>query len=198
MSPVASPTFSQVPEWVVAEMPPGYQTRMSEIERLRGELHSMDEIGRVLWATDESLRHAVAAVFAALKCEVESAAGTNAPLAARLGDGRRLVLVVSTGKPPIPKTHEDLARLFQAVQFAGAEDRVVLVGGNVPDAAPASRPDAVTPEALGVLERMGVNLLTTAAAFRLWRLGLEDTQKARKALERLHSQDGGLFSLAPR
>jgi len=39
--------------------------------------------------------------------------------------------------------------------------------------------------------------VTTATLFRLWRLWYEDQPKARKALERLHAQDGGSFVIAP-
>jgi len=198
MAVLAPPTLFQAPEWLAAEMPPGYQTRLLEIDRLRAELRSMDEIGRVLWDSGDPLRTAVAAVFASLKCEVEAAHGAASPVHVKFGDARRLVLLVSDAVPPVPKTHEDLARAFQAVQFAASDDRVVFVGGNLPDVPPAARPDVVAPEALAVLLRMGVNVLSTATAFRLWRLAMEDAAKARKAVERLHAQDGGAFALQAR
>jgi hypothetical protein len=189
---------TQVPEWIVAEMPPGYRTRLLEIERLSADLRSMDAIGRVLWETGEPLRGAVATAFGALRCDVETASGTGRTIGVKLGWPRRLVLLVSGAAGPIPKTHDDLARAFQAVQFAGADDRVVYVPGNDPAVPPAERPQPVELDALDVLERMGVVVLTTATLFALWRLSLDDQPKARKTLERLHAQDGGVFALAGR
>jgi len=179
-------------------MPPGYKTRLLEIQRLSADLHAMDRIGRVLWETDESLRNAVGAVFGALRCEVDATPGTAGPIAVKLGESRRLLLVVSGAASPIQKTNEELSQAFQAVQFAAGDDRVVLVVNNDPAMPPADRPDPVLPDALGVLHRMGVDVVTTATLFRLWRLSLEDQEKARKALERLHAQDGGPFVIASR
>ena len=192
------PALAQAPEWVVAEMPPGYQTRLIEIQRLSADLRAMDSIGRVLWETGEPLRDAVGAVFGALKCEVDATAGTAGPIAVKLGESRRLLVVVSGAAGPIQKTNEELAQAFQAVQFAAADDRVVLVANNNPATPPADRPDPVLPDALGVLHRMGVGVVTTATLFRLWRLSLEDQERARKALERLHAQDGGPFVIPSR
>ena len=193
------PALFQAPEWLAAEMPPGYQTRLLEIERLSADLHAMDRIGRVLWETGEPLREAVGEVFRALRCEADAAAGPPPGLiAAKLGESRRLLLLISGAEGPIQKTHEELAHAFQAVQFAAADDRVVFVANNDPAKRPADRPDPVLPDALGVLQRTGVDVVTTGTLFKLWRLSLEDPQKARKALERLHAQDGGLFVMPPR
>jgi hypothetical protein len=183
---------------MIAEMPPGYQTRLEEIERLSADLHAMDRIGRVLWATGEPLRDAVDAVFGALKCEVAPAPGPAGPIAVTFGDARRLLLFVSSATGLVQKTDEELAQLFRVVQSASAEDRVVLVANNDPATPPADRPAAVLPEALAVLQRMGVNAITTAALFSLWRLSYEDPPRVRKVLERLHAQDGGPFVMPSR
>jgi hypothetical protein len=192
------PALAQAPEWVVAEMPPGYQTRLFELQRLSADLHAMDRIGRLLWETGDPLRDAVAAVFDALKCEVDVTPGTAGPIAVNLGESRRLLLIVSGTASPIQKANEELTQAFQAVQFATVDDRVVFVANNDPTTPPADRPDPVLPDALDVLHRMGVNVVTTATLFRLWRLSLEDQEKARKALERLHAQDGGPFVIPSR
>jgi hypothetical protein len=183
---------------MIAEMPPGYETRLWEIERLSAELDAMDRIGRVLWETGEPLKEAVGAVFGALKCEVDATAGSAGPIAVKLGDSRRLLLLVSGAAGPIQKTDEELAHAFRAVQFASANDRVVLVANNDPATPPAGRPDPALPDALGVLQRMGVAVVTTATLFRLWRLSYEDQPKVRKVLERLHAQDGGPFVIPSR
>ena len=192
------PAVAGVPDWIVEEMPPGYQTRLLEIERLSADLQAMDGIGSVLWETGEALRDAVGALFAALKCEVDPAPGDTGGIAVGLNGSRRLLLVVSGAGSPIQKTNEELARSFRAVQFAGANDRVVLVVNNNPATPPADRPDPVLPDALGVLQRMGVDVLSTVTLFRLWRLSHDDQQKARKALDHLHVQDGGQFLLPSR
>lgn len=191
------PALAHAPDWMAAEMPPGYRTRLLEIERLSADLQGMDDIGRVLWETGEPLKEAVGAVFGELKCRLDATPGATT-LTVLLDDARRLLVVVSCAEPPLQRTHEELARTFQAVQFAEAGDRVVLVTGNDPATPPADRADPVLPDALGMLERMGANVLPTATLFKLWRLSLEDQQKARKAVDRLHAQDGGLFLLQPR
>ena len=192
------PALAAAPAWVAAEMPPGYQTRLLEIERLSGDLRTMDAVARVLWETGEPLRDAVGMLFAALKCEVDPTLGPAGALTVGLGDSHHLLVVVSGVGSQVQKTHEEVTRAFQAVQFAGANDRVVLVVNNEPETPPSERPDPVAADALAMLERMGVDILTTGALFRLWRLQLEDQQKARKALERLHAQDGGPFAIPAR
>jgi hypothetical protein len=187
--PVAAGTLA----WIVAEMPPGYQTRLDEIKRLSSELKAMDGIGCVLWERGEVLTDAVGTLFAALKCEVDPKPGDMPAIAVNLGRSRRLLLVVSGVNSPIQKTNKELTLSFQAVQFAGANDRVVLVVNNHPSNPPAERPDPMLPDALDMLQRMGVNVLTTVTLFGLWRLWLENQQKARQALDHLHEQDGGRF-----
>ncbi len=198
MNECNDPAVAGAPDWMVAEMPPGYQTRLFEIQRLSADLKGMDRIGCVLWETGEALRDAVAKLFADLKCEVDPTPGDTGAIAVGLGGSRRLLLVVTGADSPIQKTNGELARSFQAVQFAGANDRVVLVVNNHPATPPADRTDPILPDALSILQRMGVNVLTTVMLFRLWRMSIVDQQKARKALDRLHSQDGGQFLLPAR
>lgn len=188
----------QAPEWLAAEMPPGYQTRLLEIQRLSADLQGMDRIGRVLWETGGALRGAIGELFGALKCAVELEPGAVVPIAVRLDLARRLLLIVSDSPGPIQKTDEELATAFRALQFAAAGDRVVLVPGNEPATPPAGRPEPVHPDALDVMRRMGVAAITTPDLFRLWRLSHEDPKKARQALDRLHALDGGVFALSAR
>ncbi len=181
------------PKWMVAEMPPGYQTRLLEIERLSADLEAMNRIGCVLWETGAELRAAVGRLFADLKCEVDPAPSDSGAIAVGLGGSRRLLLVVSEARSPVQKKDAELSRSFQAVQSAGGADRVVLVVNNHPTAPPADRPHPVLPDALDVLKRIGVDVLSTFTLFRLWRLSLENRQTAQKALDQLHAQDGGEF-----
>lgn len=191
------PALARAPEWLAAEMPPGYRTRLQEIQRLSADLDAMDRIGRVLWETGEPLKDAVGEVFGALRCDVDVAPDAGS-IAVKVGESRRLLLLVSSAAGPVQKTDEELAQSFQAVQFAGTNDRVVFVANNDPATRPADRPDPILPDALGVLQRMGVNCVTTTTLFTLWRLSFEDQQKARKVLDRLHAQDGGAFVIPVR
>ncbi len=198
MTETTLPAIGQAPAWVAAEMPPGYQTRLFEIQRLSADIHAMDLIGRVLWESGDALKEAVAAIFGALDCEVGAELGTAGSIVAKLGPSRCLLIVVSSAPSPIQRTNEELARAFQAVQFCSEGDRVVLVAGNDGPLPPAERSDPIAPDALDMLERMGVNVMTTPAVFRLWRLSLEDKPKAKKVLDQLHDQDGGTFVVAAR
>ena len=65
--------LSMAPDWVAAEMPPGYHTRLGEIERLSADLRAMDPFGRLLWAAGRPLAEAVRDAFLALKFEAEFA-----------------------------------------------------------------------------------------------------------------------------
>ena len=76
---------------------------------------------------------------------------------------------------------------------AEATDRVVLVINSNPEARPSERAAPVGPEALDLLERMSVNVLTGPSLFALWLLSLDEKDRARKVVERLHDQDGGVF-----
>jgi hypothetical protein len=130
MTEGTDPVAAGTPAWIVAEMPPGYQTRLDEIKRLSSELKAMDGIGCILWEKGEVLTDAVGTLFAALKCEVDPKPGDMPAIAVNLGRSRRLLLVVSGVNSPIQKTNKELTLSFQAVQFAGANDRVVLVVNN--------------------------------------------------------------------
>lgn len=188
-----NPVAATPPDWMVAEMPPGYQTRLDEIERLSAELKTMDGIGCIMWETGEVLTDALTKLFTALKCDVDPKPSDIPAIAVNLGGSRRLLLVVAGVSNPIQKTNEELTHSFQAVQHAGVNDRVVLIVNNYPTKAPSDRPDPILPEALEVLQKMGVNVLTTFKLFGLWRQSLENQQKARQALDHLHAQDGGQF-----
>lgn len=196
MTGVTQPALAGAPEWVTAEMPPGYQTRLQEIERLSADLHAMDAIGRILWEEGQPLGDAVTAVFAALDCQVGRGPYDAGPIAVTLAAPRRLIVVIAASSSPVEKTSDELALAFRAVQFASEGDRVLLVPGNDRATPPAARSEPVHADALGMLQRMGVVVLTTTALFRLWRLSLEDGAKAKKALDRLHAQDGGPFVVA--
>ena len=87
-----------------------------------------------------------------------------------------------------------MAQAFQILhQTAGDDDRVVLVANPHRHLAPADRPEPLAPDALTLVTRMGVNVVTTATLFSLWNLSMQDQSRGRTLVERLHSQDGGVF-----
>jgi hypothetical protein len=196
MTGLEQSTVADTPEWVVAEMPPGYQTRLGEIQRLSAELSAMDEVGRVLWQTGDPLRRALRALLASLKCEVVSPQNTDDPIAVRLENRRRLLIHVVAEGGVVNKTSDDLSYAFQILQHADELDRVVLLVNANPGAPLSERPAPVTPDALKVAQRMGVNVVEAVTFFGLWRMSLQDSSRAPRALERLHAQDGGLFVLS--
>jgi hypothetical protein len=184
------------PDWLGSEMPPGYQTRLIEIQRLSADLAEMERFGRLLWRAGHDLAQATGDAFVALGFATEETADSGNSLIVRLGDRRRLLLHVSASSEPIQKKSPELTHMFQLLnETAEASDRVVLVTNSSPQARPAERPVPVGPEALDLLQRLGANVLTGHGIFALWRLSLDDKERARRVVERLHEQDGGLFQV---
>jgi hypothetical protein len=184
------------PDWLVAEMPPGYQTRFAEIKRLTEELQGMERLGHLLWDGGPALTEAVRDAFAALQYEVELM--PDAPesgIAVKLGANRQLLLHVMTSDGPVKKKDPELTRVFQMLHESDTDvTRVVLVANTDRAKPPADRGDSVGPDALAFLSRMGVNVVTTPMVFKLWMLSLQDRERARVFVERLYEQDGGAFS----
>lgn len=185
------------PDWLAAEMPPGYQNRLAEIRRLTDELEAMDRFGRLLWQTGEPLAGALHDTFKAIGLDTEPLAGTPASgVQVKLDGRRRLFLQAASTPTPLQKSDTELAQLFRLVQEVAEEsDRVVLVTNGDPLTAPADRTDPVGPEALTLLRRLGVNVAQGSAIFGLWTLWQQDKERARAGLDRLHAQDGGPFTL---
>ena len=196
LDPVTPATGGAAPEWLPGLMPPGYQTRFAEIQRLQAELEGMDRMGRLLWQGGTALPELVKDVFSALKFEVELRPGGTPHLVVKLDSKRRLLLQVIAGDAAIEKRHPELAAAFQILhQTAGDEDRVVLVASPHRDLPPASRPEPLAADALTLVTRMGVNVVTTATLFALWNLSMQDAPRGRTLMERLHAQDGGVFRI---
>jgi hypothetical protein len=155
----------------------------------------MDRIGRLLWQIGQPLKEAVRDVFVALKFEAELTSETTAAdVTVKLDARRRLLLLVSETEGPIYKKDAEFARVFQILhQFAGDDDRVVLVTNSDRATRPVHRPEAMTPDALNFLRRMGANFLTTPTLFAVWTLSLQDQNCALAYVEQLHARDGGMF-----
>jgi hypothetical protein len=186
------------PHWVVAEMPAGYQNRLSEIERLIADLHEMGRFARLLYEVGPALAEAMRDVFAALKLETELLQGPSATgVLAALDRKRRLVLIASDATTSIDKRSPDVAAVFHTLQDVTEEsDRVALVTNVDAERRPADRSVQMAPDALAFLTRMGASHVTGPTLFSLWKLSLEDVDRARAQLERLHAEAPGTFELS--
>lgn len=185
------------PHWVIAEMPPGYQTRMAEIRRLSDELQDMSRFARLLWSIGPDLSEAVRDTFAALKFETDWL-DMDPPQAVvvRVDGPRRLLFHMSASDGLIDKKSVEVEHAFRLVhQVAGDRDRVVLVANGDRMHPPSERSDLVAPDALRLLQRMGVNCVSAPTLFRVWSLASHNPDRMRKAVGQLYEQDGGIFGL---
>jgi hypothetical protein len=180
-------------------MPPGYQNRVAEIQRLMSDLQEMGQFGALLYQVGPELGEAARRVFVALKFETELMAGpVSSAVAVRLDAHRRLLLVPSAATESIQKKGPELAQVFQVLHEVADEqvDRVVLISNADPGTRPADRADAITPEALAFLVRMGASHLPAPALFALWKLSLTDAGHARAQVDRWYGQAAGTFHLS--
>lgn len=185
------------PDWVPAEMPPGYHNRVAEIQRLSKELEQLGRFGRLLWAVGHELSDAVQETLVALDFDTATLPGPNgSAIAVKLDATKRVLIHVSACEDAIQRRSDDLARVFEMLhQLAGENDRVVLVANHSPSTRPAERRDGMDPEALALLKRLGANYLPAPSLFALWTLSLQDRARARAVVDRMHEQDGGVFVL---
>jgi hypothetical protein len=178
-------------------MPPGYNTRLAEIQRLSEDLRAMGRFGRLLWTVGDELADVVREVFVALKFDAEPTPGQGpSSVTVHLDVRRRLLLYVSAAHTTVQKKDPELAGVFQMVhELAEETDRVVLIANCEPSIRPADRQETIEPEAEKLLRRLGANVTTAPALFALWMLSLSDRDRARTWIDRLHAQDGGMFEL---
>jgi hypothetical protein len=184
------------PDWVVAEMPPGYQNRVAEIERMLLELEEMGRFGRLLYETGPGLAEIGAQAFAALKFETELlAGGAGSPtIAVRLDKEHRLLVQTSAATEPIQRKGPELAQVFQLMHETAEEsDRVVLLTNVDAAKRPAERGAAFAQDALAFFVRLGAVHITAPTLFALWKYGLVDPPRARAQVERMHGHAAGTF-----
>jgi hypothetical protein len=180
-------------------MPPGYQNRVAEIQRLMSDLQEMGQFGSLLYQVGPALGEAVRRVFTAMKFETDMMTGPGSSgVAVRLDAHRRLLLIPSAATDAIQKKDPELAQVFQMLHEVADEgvDRVVLITNADPGTRPADRAAAITPEALAFLVRMGASHLDASTLFALWKLSLNDTAHARAQVDRLFGQVAGTFQLS--
>jgi hypothetical protein len=185
------------PDWVVAEMPAGYQNRLVEIERLVTDLEQMGRYARLLWQVGPELAEAARDAFVALKFEAELVpVGPTALVTVRLEGRPRLLVLPSASTVPIQKKSTEVSHVFQLMQEVAEEtDRVVLVTNVDSQSKPVDRQPAVAPDALALLTRMGASHMTGPTLFNLWKLSLEGIDRARAQVARLHAEEAGEFEL---
>jgi hypothetical protein len=195
MAAPAPPALDLGPDWVVAEMPPGYQNRVAEIQRLAADLESMSRFGRLLTETGARLGEAVRDVFASLQYDAAlTADGNLTTLVVPLDRGRIHLHIAGDGRL-IQKKSPEVSRIFQLLQAADDRDHVVIVTNVEPDRQPADRGQALSAEAAGLVTRMGASHLAATTLFALWKLSLEEPERAREQVVRLHAHEGGVFEL---
>lgn len=197
MDAPAKPTLDLAPDWVVAEMPPGYQNRVAEIQRLTADLQAMGRFGRLLSEVGAPLGEVVRDLFAALRFEAEVLPGAVCTGVAVRLDGRgRLLLHVSGDSQVVQKKSPEVAHVFQMLhELANDHDHVVFVTNSEADKRPAARGEALAPDALTFLSRMGASHVTGPTLFTLWKLSLQEPDRAREQVLRLLAHEGGTFQL---
>jgi hypothetical protein len=157
----------------------------------------MSRFAQLLWAIGSDLREPVREAFTALKFDTELVETPQPAVAVRLDGQRRLLLHVSSVEGPIDKKSAEIEQAFRLLhQVAGERDRVVLVVNNDRMHPPASRPESITPDAMRLLQRMGINCVAAPTLFRLWTVASHNVDRARKFVNQLHEQDGGTVTLS--
>jgi len=148
------------------------------------------------WQVGPPLTEAVIDAFNALGFDCHVTPGADTSIVVKLDPYRRLLIDVSAASGIIRKKSSEISRVFQTLhELAEDGDRVVLVTNSDHEIRPADRPEPASPDALGLLHRLGVNILTGPTVFGLWMLALDDRDRARLYAERLHELDGGVFAL---
>jgi hypothetical protein len=185
------------PDWVVAEMPPGYQNRVREIQMLMADLEAMGRFGRLLTETGPRLGEAVRDVFASLRFETALMAdGTSTAVVVALPNQGRLLIHVAADGEVVQKKSPEIARVFQILQEVAEEhDRVVLVTNTEPHRKPAERGDPLSAEATMFIGRLGASHVAASTVFSLWKLSLQEPDRAREQVVRLLQHEGGTFEL---
>src|SRR5262245_31887619 len=118
------------PEWLAAEMPPGYRNRLEEMRRLQRELDELMRFGRLICDTGDGLCDAVRDTLLALDFEAMPGPRPSS-IVVKLEMGRRLLIHVSASDQVIERRSPDLAHVFQVIHEDAANgDRVVLVANH--------------------------------------------------------------------
>jgi hypothetical protein len=184
----------QQPTWVTPELPPQYAELANKIAAIQAEARKYEDIAGVIWQTGKPLVTAVRNLFAAMQFQAEAKEGANYDVEVTVETGRRLLLVVTGHREGIQRKSPQIGQVVHVLQEdAGTNDRVVLVANTFCEMPVSSRPDAVTPDGLRLIQGVGANFIATPTLLGLWKYSLTDLASAKKSIHRLHAQDGGIY-----
>ena len=184
----------QQPTWVTPELPPQYAELANKIAAIQAEARKYEDIAGVIWQTGKPLVTAVRNLFAAMQFQAEAKEGANYDVEVTVETGRRLLLVVAGHREGIQRKSPQIGQVVHVLQEdAGTNDRVVLVANTFCEMPVSSRPDAVTPDGLRLIQGVGANFIATPTLLGLWKYSLTDLASAKKSIHRLHAQDGGIY-----
>jgi hypothetical protein len=187
-------SYQGQPPWVTPELPPQYAELANKIAAIQAEARKYEDIAGVVWQTGKPLIQAVRNLFAAMQFESEIKEGASYDVSVQIESGRRLLLVVVGCKEGIQRKSPHISQIVHALQEdAGANDRVVLAANAFCETPVPSRQDAVTPDALRIIQGVGANFVATPTLLGLWKYSLTDLASAKKSVLRLHAQDGGIY-----
>ena len=184
------------PAWVTPELPDQYGEIARQIAALKEQARSYEGVASVLWQSGETLVAACRDLFIALDFETDLAGNdSNCDLMVRIGQGRRLLVDVVSETSTIDRKSAHIARILRVLQEdAGEQDRVVLAANVFPMQPLAERrQDAVSADALRLIQGMGANVVPTSALFGIWKSSIVDLAQARKSVMNLYAMDGGIF-----
>lgn len=191
-APVSYP--GQQPSWVTPELPPQYAELANKIAAIQAEARKYEDIAGVIWQTGRPLISAVRNLFAAMQFETEAREGASYDVSVQVETGRRLLLVVCGSREGIQRKSPQIGQVVHVLQEdAGPHDRVVLVANAFCETPVPSRQDAVTADALRIIQGVGANFVATPTLLGLWKYSLTDLSSAKKSVHRLHAQDGGTY-----
>jgi hypothetical protein len=191
-APVSYP--GQQPSWVTPELPPQYAELANKIAAIQAEARKYEDIAGVIWQTGKPLISAVRNLFAAMQFETEAKEGASYDVSVQVETGRRLLLVVFGSREGIQRKSPQIGQVVHVLQEdAGPQDRVVLVANAFCETPVPSRQDAVTADALRIIQGVGANFVATPTLLGLWKYSLTDLSSAKKSVHRLHAQDGGTY-----
>ena len=187
------------PEWALGELPAKFDEVRAQLKDLTEERERLESMARLLWQTGTPLEEAVRDTFRAMGFTAElTDPGTTYDVRVRVADEQRLLLEVTGVKGGVGKSRK-ITQVVDTLQGEATDgDRIVLALAanthrNLPAADRLSK-EAITKDALRILQGLRANFVTTTTLFEIWKLSQADKPAARERLLVLHSQDGGHFT----
>ena len=157
-----------IPDWVIAEMPPGYQNRVVEIQRLSEEIRSMDRFGALALAGCETS----GAEACTMRCRTWVRSRADTGFNGRIRNGQA-GCAPSPVAPFAPRPTTSFRRRALSSRTSSSCCtrwlRTSIAWSSLPTATrrarPEDRPESIEPEALNLLRRLGANVLPGPTLF---------------------------------